>query len=436
MTASNAIAQLQEPLTDGGIRNVNFFNGRLLTGKDMTREQLARREADARLGRASGEGVAFGLEAWRDPLNDRPQAPVLRVAAGLAINRAGQTLCLPRDTSVALTRRFEGDAGGVCGCVFAACDALSDGSYVAGAGVYVLTLAPAQANEGRAPTNGLDPGNVRCNTDATVDAVQFRLFSVPQPRFADLDPASATFRNRLAYRCFGIEERIDALIDPLREDPAQYGLVDELRALGLSDCDVPLALVYWTSTGLRFVDLWAVRRRPVAPDALASGAFHARERRLVEAEAMCAQFQQHLSDLIAASPAPITLTAREHFRYLPPFGLIPLQSDPLRGCSDATFFAGIPRRPRQASGQSTPFIDARQLGALRDAALAHAPTDTASGEMLWVHRPWQTVRALHRGESAHQLLVFASGQLSQHGVARFDLARADYSNYADGCIAG
>ena len=30
---------LDEPLSDGGIRTVNFFNGRLLTGTDMGREQ-------------------------------------------------------------------------------------------------------------------------------------------------------------------------------------------------------------------------------------------------------------------------------------------------------------------------------------------------------------------------------------------------------------
>ena len=36
--------QLQQPVTDGAIRSVNFFNGRLLAGKDLTREQAARRE--------------------------------------------------------------------------------------------------------------------------------------------------------------------------------------------------------------------------------------------------------------------------------------------------------------------------------------------------------------------------------------------------------
>ena len=60
------ILQLQQPLKDGGIRSVNFFNGRMLTGKDLSREQTARREADSRLGLAIGDGVAFGLEVARD----------------------------------------------------------------------------------------------------------------------------------------------------------------------------------------------------------------------------------------------------------------------------------------------------------------------------------------------------------------------------------
>ena len=43
--ADKNVLQLQQPLTDGGIRSVNFFNGRLLSGKDLSREQAARREA-------------------------------------------------------------------------------------------------------------------------------------------------------------------------------------------------------------------------------------------------------------------------------------------------------------------------------------------------------------------------------------------------------
>ncbi|MEH6413434.1 hypothetical protein [Pseudomonas sp. CGJS7] len=446
MSTLEDVLQLQQPIKDGGIRNVNFFNGRLLTGKDLSREQQAHREADARLGLAIGDGVAFGLEAARDPDQDRPEAPVLRVRAGLAINRLGHTLRLNADTSVALTRRFDGgEDGGDCQCVFAQCNPLADGVYVAGAGVYVLTIAPARQDEGRAPSNGLDPGNVRCNTDATVEAVQFRLQAINPLRFADLDPSSPLFRNRLAYRCFGIEARDAAAFDPWRVDPPSYGLIDELRPTGLSDCEVPLALVYWTAAGLRFVDTWSVRRRLLEPDALSgfsfqrnpldpgelsSFAFLARARRLVEAQAMCAQFQQHLADLLAATALPATLRARDHFRYLPPFGVVPLQNLPLRGFGDAAFFQDIARRPLPGSGQQTQFIDSRQIGALQHQALAFSPTDSASGEYLWIYRPWQTVQALSQGRGVQPLLVFACGQMPEMALARFDLARADFANYS------
>ncbi len=435
MSIVESIAQLQQPLTDGGIRNVNFFNGRLLTGKDLGREQTARREADARLGLAVGDGVAFGLEAARDAMHDRADAPVLRVKAGLAVNRAGQTLCLPVDASVALTRRFDASGSGPCDCtpfsgMFADCSPVAGGTYVAGAGVYLLTIAPSRTNEGRAPTNGLDPTNVRCNTDATVDGVQFRLLSINPLRFADLDPASPRFRNLLAYRCFGIEAREAAAMDPWREDPARYGLVDELRDVGLGDCDVPLALVYWTAGGLQFVDTWAVRRRLLGPDALDDHAFVARARRLVEAEAMCAQFQQQLGELLAASASPALESARTHFRYLPPFGLVPMQSGVLRGFADAAFLDGVPRRPPPGAGQQTPFIDVRELGAMRAQALGFTATDLDAGEFVWLHRPWQPHYALASGDTAQPLLAFACGLMPEFAIARFDMARYDYSNHA------
>lgn len=425
--------QLQEPLNTGGIRSVNFFNGRLLTAKDLTREQAARREADSRLGLALGDGVAVGLEAARDPALDTASAPVLRIKAGLAVNRAGQTLRLTGDTSVALSRKFSADTDASdCDCVFANCNPVADGVYVAGAGVYVLAIAPAQTSEGRAPTHGLDPSNVRCNTDATVEAVQFRLLAINPLRYSDLDISSPLFRNRLAYRCFGLEAREANLADPWRSDPASYGLIDELRAVGgaLNDCDVPLAIVYWTAAGLQFVDNWAVRRRLLEPDALTGLSFQARARRLVEADAMCAQFQAQLADLLDASASPTTVAACDYFHYLPPFGMVPLQSAALRGFYEASFLDGLVRRPVAGSGQSTEFIDARLLGKLRDQALQCEPTDTTLGEFIWVYRPWQNVQALG---TVQPVLVFASGLAPDLALARLDMARFDFSNFENCC---
>ena len=439
------LLQLQQPIKEGGIRSVNFFNGRLLTAKDLSREQAARREADWRTGLAVGDGVAFGLEVARDDQADEPFAPVLRVKAGLAVNRKGEALRLVEDRSVALTRRFDAIAADR---VFAQCTPLTGGVYVAGAGVYLLTIAPAQLTEGRAPTNGLDPANVTCNTDALVEAVQFRLIAIDQLRYADLGITSTQFRNRLAYRCFGIEARQQGTIDPWRVDPPAYGLIDELRAVGLSDCDVPLALVYWTSAGIQFIDTWAARRQLLGPDALSgfsfqrdpldpedlsSFAFLARRRRLVETHAMCAQFQEHLADVLSAQATPTTTIAAEWFRYLPPFGVVPLQSPPLRGFADTTFFSGLVRRPAPGSNQSTEFIDARLLGVLQQQALAYAPTDVTQEEFIWVYRPWQNVKAANEGQSVQRMLAFATGQMPNLAVAHFDMARFDYSNYANCC---
>jgi hypothetical protein len=430
--ATSDTLQLEQPVSAGGIRSVNFFNGRLLTSNDLSREQAARRESDQRLGLAIGDGVAFGYEVGQDASHSTPNAPVLRVKAGLAVNRNGQALRLTADISLTLARRFDAIA---VNSVFTICPPLVGGTYIAGAGVYLLTVAPAEKSEGHAVSNGLDPSNVRCNSDATVEGLQFRLLPINQLRYADLDPAAKQFRNRLAYRCFGVEEREKSLADPCRNDPATYGLVDALRQQGLDNRDVPLALLYWTASGVQFIDMWAVRRGLIEPDGLSAFSFVTRQRRLVETRAMCAQFQEHLADLLAASASPETVSAADYFHYLPPFGMVAQQSLPLRGFVETTFFSGLVRRPVPGSRQGSEFVDARLLSTIRQQALEYAPTDTTRREFIWVFRPWQNFQALTAGTSVQPMTVFASGQMPDPATPRFDMARFDFSNYT-GCCGG
>src|SRR5215218_8124416 len=96
--------KLQEPITNGGLQNTNFFNGRLVTGADMTREQTARREAVKRLGRAAGEGIAEGLEVRIVPNNEK--LPIIGIGRGTAVNRGGEVLCLAEDATVNLVQRI------------------------------------------------------------------------------------------------------------------------------------------------------------------------------------------------------------------------------------------------------------------------------------------------------------------------------------------
>jgi len=69
---------LYTPITTGGILNINFVNGRLLTAEDMSGLQAANALQHQQLARAIGEGVAHGFEVSLAP-SSLPKNPVVRV---------------------------------------------------------------------------------------------------------------------------------------------------------------------------------------------------------------------------------------------------------------------------------------------------------------------------------------------------------------------
>src|SRR5918997_3284971 len=101
----STIEQLLEPVFGGGIRSVNFFNGRVLSGEDLSDEQEAQRRARRLVGQAIGEGIAYGFEVSEAAQSSTTQFPVITVEPGLAVTRAGQTLRLGGRTDVGLVRR-------------------------------------------------------------------------------------------------------------------------------------------------------------------------------------------------------------------------------------------------------------------------------------------------------------------------------------------
>ncbi len=427
MSTLDDILQLQQPLMEGGIRSVNFFNGRLLTGKDLSREQAARREADARLGLALGSGVAFGLDVARDADLDTASAPVLRISAGLALNRLGQTLRLAADTSVALTRRFDAVATAPCHGGFTNCAPLADGVYVAGAGVYLLSIAPAQSGEGRAPTNGLDPGNVRCNTDANVEALQFRLIALAQPLLAGLNLSAPSLRNELAYRCFGAGVRSDWFAALPTGQARGDDLLESLRELGLGDQEVPLALLYMVgSAQIEFIDMWSVRRTLHHSESVPPGGL-VETRRQAVGQAMFRQFQAQLAGIGPPFGGLGAVTARSHFRYLPAVGMVPVAEETDASNAEATrFFAGL-------SYRGPAFINAARLESLVRESLHYPPIDTQSDEFIWLYRVRENRSTIELGGSAappRSYVVFASGHLPYRADAQFDTAHWNYSNYA------
>lgn len=318
------------PLLDKGIRAVNFFNGRLVTSGDLGRDQDARREGDARLGQANGSGVVWGLEVTMD---GSPTDRRLAIKEGLAVNRAGQTLRLGTDQVLALVPSADDEPPETSGG-FGACKKLSGGTYVAGDGLYIVTLAPVVRPEGTAPVMALEPGNIRCNTDAMVEAVQLRLLRVGSELLDahDLhtdvigDKPVSLLRSSVAAACFGLPYQQPAHLAPGTAPTPD--LLADMHERGLAQCDVPLALVFLTaSAGIRFVDRWAVRRRVASRIAAPGWVAWLGEPRESLAQAQLLQFQEHLDEIPAGSVSG--MKASDWFTWLPPAGFLKAKSAPV-----------------------------------------------------------------------------------------------------------
>jgi hypothetical protein len=337
---------LLTPLLDDGIRNTNFFNGRLLTADDLRTEQAAHRDQRRRLGRAIGPGVVDGLMVELIADGSSNTTPLVRVGKGLAINRLGQTLELVNGADVALRREPETTTAGDTG-LFAACAPPTTDTLSTAAGIYLLALSPASDYREEAPMSGLSSnGNGAldgCGYRYAVEGVQFRLIfaNVAQMPFSSTAQRQAfitrmnsaqsadhsRLRNKLAHFCFGTENLLDLPRDPWRYQQRDFpgGLLGWLRQTNaLTDCDVPLALIFWQPGGVRFVDIWSVRRhpRPPATDArwpLALGGADP-----AHAEVIALQFQEQIAWLMRSQATRSGVRALDLFRYWPAAGILPM----------------------------------------------------------------------------------------------------------------
>ena len=414
---------LQTPITDGAIRSINFFNGRLLSARDLTLEQSAYREADRRLGKAIGDGVAYGLDVAK-PTNFKKESPSVTVEAGLAINRLGQTLMLQAPTDVALVRSST-SSGASTG--FSECLPLQTGAYVAGAGVYLLTIAPAQTSEGRAVTSATNPATTTCNTDTVVSAVQFRLVQIDSKLSQQELQDTNHLRNLIAYKCFGVTDISAFIANPFGPEIKKWGLLDDLRPNLLTDCEVPLAVLFWTDeAGINFIDLWSVRRRITRPRTATKWITLNSDRRCAEAEAMFFQFQDQLQDLRTQNFNLATLDARNHFGFLPPIGFVPVGTTPMPAFDYKAFFQNkIHREPV--------FIEGAQIDSLMKEALSYPPVDLSSGEMVWLYLIRENVQLfdLAGAQRPQSYVIFVNGHTPYRGNARYDLNRWSFSNFGE-----
>ncbi len=445
------MTRLAEAILDRRVQSPNYFHGRLLTASDLTAERDAHLARQRMLGRAIGPGVVEGL--WIEPDNASPSTePVVKITAGFALNAEGQLLSLPDDQNLSLTEVLEESTPEAC--LFKPCAPPEVDAVPTGDGFYLLLVSPTSKFEEKAPMRSLegDKAGADCGRKWAVPGVTFRLESFDPlnvPGQSDTtrlalenlvvdvpdDAALSRLRNLVAHLCFGTDEFGAYSSDPLATESSRpllsgYGTVDYLRSLDIvTNCDVPLALIYWSGNGLEIVDCWAVRRRPMAAPLSAEWPSLDGNRMRIENEARLFQFQEHVRGLLSSVGAPSVVKAQAYFRFLPAAGLLPLSTPSRAGFDSAAFFDAVPIR------DPIEFINGEQLRSIVDLSWHHEPVDLAEDEMVWLYQPWQQQEAQADGTTDRAYLLFTSAHLPPMNIPRFDVARWDYSNYARNCCA-
>src|SRR2546421_500500 len=146
---------LRTPILVSELRAVNFFNGRFVSGEDLTEEQNAQRAAHQFLGRAIGDGVVDGLEIAESAFDSTAQAPLLAVRAGTAVNRRGEVLRLPADMLVRLVRAPVPPAVASAVEVFQTCTPPQETSPLVPSAIYLLTICSTRKGDGTTSSAGM-----------------------------------------------------------------------------------------------------------------------------------------------------------------------------------------------------------------------------------------------------------------------------------------
>lgn len=381
---------LDAPFVSEGRAHIAFWNGRILTAEDLADEQLANHRGRRQLGRVIGPGIAEGLVVRRlDTIGQ------VEVSAGIALDGSGQVIELPLDVAVSLVVAPETAHGDG---LFTVCQPVVSNSPT-GTGAYLLVIRPA--TEHRSSAAGVPAfGNgiaTECGPKYTVDGVSFRLVRLDPADLAQKlghdeadvetlgDIATATsspvVRNVLAHVLLDTWTTAVRALDPFGGDPDEIeaGAIALLRTGALLACEVPLALLTWSYTGVGFVDNWSVRRPPSNEAAFSRVQVVGSARNVHVGRASFSQFQEHLSAIVASSTAAqrAAFEIADRFRHLPAAGLIPIGRAGRPGFSPDVFGDLVVRGPAT--------IDPARVGALVEESFRHAAIDVASGELIHLY---------------------------------------------------
>ena len=427
---------LLEPVLTG-IKSTNFFEGRLLTAQDLRDQQQANEKQRWRLGRAIGAGVVEGLEVTllNNGLVGSPPTlvpPKVRVDKGMAINGRGQTLELTTDyVEVELARELP--APDLSDQPFNDCQPPTTSNIPSGEGIYMLVMSPALGFEEYAPKSGLglDGKAIGCGRRYTVEGVQFRLERIPlgsfdaitAPRNAlrtladtatsiEIAQAVSQLQNAVAHSALNTAAAAKQRGRIRSGEPVAFSTTNSLLDTNaLSDCDIPLAILFWDLNGVRFLDMWSVRRLArwlVKPGDIALFPRYGLERLL--------QFLDHAREYMRADLNPSNFEIRDLFRYLPPVGFIQVtRPGTASGYSPDTFFADYTRgQPQMAL--------AGRLSEMLESSIAFGAVDLDDDTFLQTYEITENDAAIDAGDAPSRYVVYATrntnGPMTRDGVAR------------------
>ncbi len=342
---------LEQVVLDGGRRFVNFFEGRILTGRDLRDEQSAARQGRGALGRAIGWGVAHGLYVSDATPTGEGSLPAVTVSMGLGVTREGQTIDLPSDRTVRLAVLDTDDPARDAGAFDICLGQPSESSAPTAEGFHILTVAPATGYEEEAPKSGLeDPGTAGgCGRRYVTLGLRFRLVRFDPAQLAATEvgaeigglalasggAALSRLRNLVAHLGLGTNARAGFTNDPfatLSSGASTWGTweLEDMLMDGamppLSPCELPLAILRLRAGQIDFVDNWTIRRQTRQQAVETTWPLVDASARKATDSATFFQFQEQLAWLFDRSPNPESVVANSFFRYLPPVGFLPLPS--------------------------------------------------------------------------------------------------------------
>jgi hypothetical protein len=275
---------------DGLRRRPRYFDGRFLTGADLTRDQDYIRQRQADLARSSGTGVVTGL---RVGLGSDPAGQTLIIGAGHGVTPAGDLVLVTTQRSIVAldlpsTERLDATLG-----------LRRDPRMPLGrrTGLFVLALRPVEF---------------------TANPIAAYPTSITgQRQIEDGDVIEATAITLIPYPDTGGA----ATLDEARRVVARRLFIGD--AHGLPTDALPLAMIAMERGSIRWIDEAMVRRETGADTPL-QVSMGSRPRAL--AEAFVLQHRNHLADILesrASGGLPATFAATEYFAAVPAAGQLP-----------------------------------------------------------------------------------------------------------------